>query len=108
MTYPASPDDAGDPRVRPDSGRFWAGGVATAVVAALVALVGILICRWTLGIPTRPRSPFTFRPHVYRVSGSNGGLGPGGGFRVSVPSGSQSIPNGRVAPLPGGWLAGVG
>jgi hypothetical protein len=29
----------------------WAGGVATAVVAALVALVGILICRWTLGIP---------------------------------------------------------
>jgi hypothetical protein len=51
MTYPASPDGAGSPRVRPDSGRFWAGAVATAIVAALIALVGILICRWTLNIP---------------------------------------------------------
>ena len=51
MTYPASPIDAGPSRVRPDSGQFWAGGAATAVVAALIALVGILICRWTLGIP---------------------------------------------------------
>ena len=51
MIYPASPDDAGSPRVRPDSGRFWAGAVATAIVAALIALVGILICRWTLNIP---------------------------------------------------------
>jgi hypothetical protein len=33
------------PPVRPtvDAGRLWAGGVATAVVAALVALVGVLI-----------------------------------------------------------------
>jgi Family of unknown function (DUF6069) len=51
MTYPASPSGAGSSRVRPDSGQFWAGGVATAVVAALIALVGILICRWTLNIP---------------------------------------------------------
>jgi hypothetical protein len=51
MTYPASPNDAGDIRVRPDSGQFWAGAVATAVVAALIALVGILISRWTLNIP---------------------------------------------------------
>lgn len=51
MTYPASPNDAGSPRVRPDSAQFWAGVVATAIVAALIALVGILICRWTLGIP---------------------------------------------------------
>jgi hypothetical protein len=51
MTYPASPSDAGANRVRPDSARFWAGAVATAVVAALIALVGILICRWTLNIP---------------------------------------------------------
>jgi hypothetical protein len=51
MTYPASPDGAGRPRFRPDSGRFWAGAVATAIVAALIALVGILICRWTLKIP---------------------------------------------------------
>ena len=34
MTYPASPNDAGPSRVRPDSGQFWAGGAATAVVAA--------------------------------------------------------------------------
>ena len=51
MTYPASPNDAGSSRIRIDSGRFWAGAAATAVVAALIALVGILICRWTLGIP---------------------------------------------------------
>jgi hypothetical protein len=51
MTYPASPDDAAPDRVRPDSTQFWAGGVATAVVAALIALVGILVCRWALGIP---------------------------------------------------------
>lgn len=51
MTYPASPDDAGNSRARLDSAQFWAGAVATAVVAALAALVGILICRWTLNIP---------------------------------------------------------
>ncbi|HSZ38865.1 MAG TPA: DUF6069 family protein [Trebonia sp.] len=28
-----------------------AGGFATAIVAALIALVGVLVCRWTLGIP---------------------------------------------------------
>ena len=51
MPYPASPNDARTNRVRPDSAQFWAGAVATAVVAALIALVGILVCRWTLGIP---------------------------------------------------------
>jgi Family of unknown function (DUF6069) len=51
MTYPASPAGGDDARVRPDAGQFWAGVAATAIVAALVALVGILICRWTLGIP---------------------------------------------------------
>jgi uncharacterized protein DUF6069 len=51
MTYPASPSDAGTNRVRPDAAQFWAGAAATAVVAALIALVGILICRWTLNIP---------------------------------------------------------
>jgi len=34
-----------------DPGALWAGGVATAVVAALIALVGILVCRWLFGIP---------------------------------------------------------
>lgn len=38
-------------RVRPDPTQMWAGGAATAIVAALIALVGILICRWTLRIP---------------------------------------------------------
>jgi Family of unknown function (DUF6069) len=51
MTYPASPSDAPASRVRPDGAQFWSGAVATAVVAALIALVGILICRWTLNIP---------------------------------------------------------
>jgi Family of unknown function (DUF6069) len=51
MTYPASPSDAGTNRVRPDPAQFWAGVAATAVVAALIAVVGILICRWTLNIP---------------------------------------------------------
>ncbi|GAB3563177.1 DUF6069 family protein [Amycolatopsis endophytica] len=37
--YPPS-----DP-TEPDYGRLWAGGVATAVVAALVAVVGLLISR---------------------------------------------------------------
>jgi Family of unknown function (DUF6069) len=30
---------------------LWSGGVATAVVAGLVALVGVLVCRWLLNIP---------------------------------------------------------
>src|ERR1700744_4586785 len=51
MTYPAPPDAAAASRARPAPGQFWAGAVATAVVAALIALVGILVCRWTLGIP---------------------------------------------------------
>ncbi len=51
MTYSASPDDPAAGRVRPDAAQFWAGAAATAVVAALIALVGILICRWTLNIP---------------------------------------------------------
>ncbi len=34
-----------------DAGQLWAGGVATALVAALIAVVGILICRWRISIP---------------------------------------------------------
>ncbi len=51
MTYPASPNDPAAYRVRPDSGRFLAGAAATAVVAGLIALVGILISRWIFRIP---------------------------------------------------------
>ena len=34
-----------------DATKLWSGGIATAVVAALVALVGVLVFRWLLGIP---------------------------------------------------------
>jgi hypothetical protein len=34
-----------------DAGRLWTGGVATALVAALVALVGVLIARGLLDVP---------------------------------------------------------
>jgi hypothetical protein len=34
-----------------DASRLWPGGIATAVVAGLVALVGVLVCRWLFGIP---------------------------------------------------------
>jgi hypothetical protein len=34
-----------------DAGRLWPGGIATAVVAALIALAGVLVCRWLFGIP---------------------------------------------------------
>jgi hypothetical protein len=39
------------PGAQVDAGRLWAGGVATAVVAGLVALVGIMVCRWLFKIP---------------------------------------------------------
>ena len=35
----------GPPRPSVDAGRLWMGGVATAVVAALVAVVGVLVAR---------------------------------------------------------------
>ncbi len=34
-----------------EAGPLWAGGVATAIVAALIALVGILVSRWLFTIP---------------------------------------------------------
>ena len=34
-----------------DAGQLWSGGAATALVAALIALVGILVCRWLFNIP---------------------------------------------------------
>jgi hypothetical protein len=34
-----------------DAAKLWPGGIATALVAALVALVGVLVCRWLLRIP---------------------------------------------------------
>ena len=53
-TYP--PDRPAYPppqRARPrvDARMLWSGGVATAVVAGLIALVGVLVCRWLFNIP---------------------------------------------------------
>jgi hypothetical protein len=39
------------PQSRIDIGQLWAGGAATAIVAALVAVVGTLACRWLFNIP---------------------------------------------------------
>ncbi len=40
-------------RARPqvDARMLWSGGVATAVVAGLIALVGVLVSRWLFNIP---------------------------------------------------------
>jgi hypothetical protein len=55
MTQPMTPQPrprrATGTRVDVDATRLWSGGVATAVVAGLVALVGILVCRWLFKIP---------------------------------------------------------
>jgi hypothetical protein len=34
-----------------DAGRLWTGGVATAIVAALVAILGVLLVRGVLNVP---------------------------------------------------------
>jgi hypothetical protein len=48
-------------RVVIDAGRLWGGGVATALVAALAAAVGVLICRDLLNVKLvePPLLPFT-------------------------------------------------
>jgi hypothetical protein len=65
MTFPMRNDEPGQPprpgppgpggqpapQRRLDPRPLWSGGVATAVVAALIALVGILVCRWLFTIP---------------------------------------------------------
>jgi len=45
------PPEPSSPRRWVDPGPLWAGGVATAVVAALIALAGVLIARWLFTIP---------------------------------------------------------
>ena len=52
MTVPISRQDPGpEPTRKVDARALWSGGVATAVVAALIALVGILVCRWLFNVP---------------------------------------------------------
>ena len=50
MTDHFDPPPAGPQRPRLEVARLWAGGAATAVVAALIALVGVLIVRAVLRI----------------------------------------------------------
>src|SRR5690242_2023004 len=52
MTVPMPRQDRDpEPTRRVDARPLWSGGVATAVVAALIALVGILVCRWLFKVP---------------------------------------------------------
>src|SRR5229473_267844 len=54
MTIPMRSPDPGpelETRRRVDGRTLWSGGVATAVVAGLIALVGILVCRWLFKVP---------------------------------------------------------
>ncbi|PJJ54154.1 hypothetical protein CLV56_3658 [Mumia flava] len=62
MSYDQPPYEPGDARpsdggpqtpsgLTIDPGRLWAGGVATAVVAGLAAVVGLLVCRGVFDIP---------------------------------------------------------
>ncbi len=47
-----APEDIDAPgHVHVNAGRLWAGGIATAVVAALAVVAGVLIARGVLGIP---------------------------------------------------------
>jgi Family of unknown function (DUF6069) len=45
------PPESSGPARWVDPKALWAGGVATAVVAALIALAGVLIARWLFTIP---------------------------------------------------------
>src|ERR1700742_891279 len=65
MTRPIEPDGgpSGPPQTRPvvDARQLWVGGIATAIVAALVALVGVLVCRWLFKVPLlSPQSSGTY------------------------------------------------
>jgi hypothetical protein len=54
MTIPMrgpEPEPEIETQRRVDGRTLWSGGVATAVVAGLTALVGILVCRWLFKIP---------------------------------------------------------
>ena len=61
MSTTNTPAPAPRNRVVIDAGRLWGGGVATALVAALAAAVGVLICRDLLNVKLvePPLLPFT-------------------------------------------------
>jgi Family of unknown function (DUF6069) len=49
--YVEGDDGTGQARVRIDAARLWTGGLATALVAALIAVVGVLIARGLFDVP---------------------------------------------------------
>jgi hypothetical protein len=49
--YDIGQGDGGEPQRSVDARRLWTGGAATALVAALVVLVGVLIARGLLDVP---------------------------------------------------------
>ena len=49
--YVEGQDGTGGGRLRVDAARLWTGGLATALVAALVAVVGVLIARGLFDVP---------------------------------------------------------
>src|SRR5579871_2613566 len=51
MTVPIDSVDRSSSHPHVDPTQLWPGGIATAVVAGLVALVGVLACRWLLNVP---------------------------------------------------------
>ena len=51
MSYSTVPEDGTGTRAHVDARKLWAGGGATALVAALTALVSVLVCRWLFNIP---------------------------------------------------------
>ena len=52
MTIPMESPEPGPSSSRQvDARPLWSGGVATAVVAGLIALVGILVARWLFKVP---------------------------------------------------------
>ena len=51
MTKIMSEDYRGRVGVGVDARRLWSGGVASAVVAGLVALTGVLVSRWVFNVP---------------------------------------------------------
>ena len=50
MSTASAPEPVASKRVVIDAPRLWGGGLATAVVAALVAVVGVLVCRDLLDV----------------------------------------------------------
>lgn len=57
MTSPGKRGGRARGEVQVDARRLWSGGLATAIVAALTAVVGVLVCRWLFNIPVlAPRS----------------------------------------------------